>query len=301
MSDRDPVFTSKLWTELFPLAGVKLRLSSAFRPETDGQSEVTNRILGVYLRCLAGDHPRSSLHWLPWAEYCYNSSYQSALQTTPFQVVYGKPPPTLLSYEPGVARVVALDRQLQERDVFLADIRERLLQAQDYMKEYHDKTHRRVEFEVGEWVWLRLHHRAAASVKGASSSKLSPRYYGLFQILQRVGTVAYRLQLPPKSRLHDVFHVVFLKKFTGDSPSTTVPLPPIIHGRAVPAPAAVIRARPSRSSWDLLVQWQGQSDADATWEPLEQFKESHPDFQLEDKLFSYGEGSVVDRFFGHKF
>ena len=185
--------------------------------------------------------------------------------------------------------------------MFLADIRERLLQAQDYMKEYHDKTHRRVEFEVGEWVWLRLHHRAAASVKGASSSKLSPRYYGLFQILQRVGTVAYRLQLPPKSRLHDVFHVVFLKKFTGDSPSTTVPLPPIIHGRAVPAPAAVIRARPSHSSWDLLVQWQGQSDADATWEPLEQFKESHPDFQLEDKLFSYGEGSVVDRFFGHKF
>ena len=74
VSDRDPVFTSKLWTELFPLAGVKLRLSSAFRPQTDGQSEVTNRILGVYLRCLAGDRPRSWLRWLPWAEYCYNSS-----------------------------------------------------------------------------------------------------------------------------------------------------------------------------------------------------------------------------------
>lgn len=71
--------------------------------------------------------------------------------------------------------------------------------------------------------------------------------------------------------------------------------------RAVPAPASVLRARPSSTSWDLLVQWQGQSDADGTWELLEQFKESFPDFQLEDKLFSYGEGSVVDRFFGHKF
>jgi len=171
-------------------------------------------------------------------------------------VVYGRPPPTLLSYEPGVAQVVALDRQLLERDAFLADIRERLLQAQDYMKEHHDKTHRRVEFEVGDWVWLRLHHRAAALVKGGSS-KLSPRYYGLFQVLARIGSVAYRLQLPPKSRLHDVFHVVFLKKYTGDSPTTTLPLPPIFHGWAVPALAAVLRARPSSTLWDLLIQWQG--------------------------------------------
>jgi hypothetical protein len=59
VSDRDPVFTSKLWKELFSLAGVQLRLGSAFRPQTDGQSEVTNRVLGVYLRCLAGDRPRS--------------------------------------------------------------------------------------------------------------------------------------------------------------------------------------------------------------------------------------------------
>jgi hypothetical protein len=88
VSDRDPVFTSSLWTELFSLAGVKLRLSSAFRPQTDGQSEVTNRILGVYLRCLAGDRPCNWLRWLPWTEYCYNTSYQTSLQTSPFHVVY---------------------------------------------------------------------------------------------------------------------------------------------------------------------------------------------------------------------
>ena len=112
VSDRDPVFTSTLWSELFTLAGVKLRLSSAFRPQTDGQSEVANRVLGVYLRCLAGDRPRSWLRWLPWAEYCFNTSYQSALRTTPFQVVYGREPPTLASYQPGLARVVAVDKQL---------------------------------------------------------------------------------------------------------------------------------------------------------------------------------------------
>jgi len=142
VSDRDPVFTSTLWTELFHLAGVKLRLSSAFRPQTDGQSEVANGVLDVYLRCLAGDRPRSWLRWLPWAEYCFNTSYQSALRTTPFQVVYGREPPTLASYQPGLARVVAVDKQLQHRDVFLAEIKERLLQAQDYMKTSHDKLHR---------------------------------------------------------------------------------------------------------------------------------------------------------------
>ena len=95
MSDRDPVFTSTLWTELFSLAGVKLRLSSAFRPQTDGQSEVANRVLGMYLRCLVGDRPRSWLRWLPWAEYCFNTSYQTALRATPFEVFYGRPPPSL--------------------------------------------------------------------------------------------------------------------------------------------------------------------------------------------------------------
>lgn len=114
---------------MFTLAGVNLQLSSAFWPQTDGQSEVNNRILGVYLRYMAGDHPKSWVPWLPWAEYCYNSSLQTALKTTPFKVVYGRDPPTLLSYQPGVARVVALDKQLLERDEFLADVRDRFLQA----------------------------------------------------------------------------------------------------------------------------------------------------------------------------
>jgi len=85
VSDRDP--TSTLWEELFHLAGVKLLHSSAFHPQTDGQSEVTNHIIVMYLRCLAGDRLHSWLQWLPWAEYCFNTSFQSALRATPFEVV----------------------------------------------------------------------------------------------------------------------------------------------------------------------------------------------------------------------
>jgi hypothetical protein len=99
-------------------------MSTTFHPQTDSQSKVTNCILCVYLRCLAGDRHKSWLRWLPWAEYCYNTSYQSALKTTPFQVVYGRPPPPIISYTAGRAKVQALDRQLVDRDVFIQETRE---------------------------------------------------------------------------------------------------------------------------------------------------------------------------------
>jgi transposase InsO family protein len=72
ISDRDPVFTSKFWIELCALSDVKLQLSLAFHPQTDGQSEAANKVITMYLRCLAGDRPRQWLKWLSWAEFCYN-------------------------------------------------------------------------------------------------------------------------------------------------------------------------------------------------------------------------------------
>jgi hypothetical protein len=89
MSDQDPVFTTTMWKELFRLCGTTLHTSSEFQPQTDDQSEVTNRIFTVYMCCLTGDWPKSWLHWLRWAKFCYNTSYQTVLKVTPFEVVYG--------------------------------------------------------------------------------------------------------------------------------------------------------------------------------------------------------------------
>jgi len=130
VSDRDPVFTGHFWRDLFRLAGVKLRMSSAFHPQTDGQSEAVNKVITMYLRCTTGDRPRDWVDWLPWAEFCYNSSFHSALRTTPFQVVYGRPPPSLLPYDRGTAVTEDLDAMLARRDEYLAEVRDRLLQAQ---------------------------------------------------------------------------------------------------------------------------------------------------------------------------
>jgi hypothetical protein len=87
------------------MVGVKLQFTLAFHPQSDGQSKVTNKIITMYLRCLTGDRPHDWLRWLPWVEFCYNSSFQSSLCTTAFQVVYGHDPLSMHAYSPGEARL----------------------------------------------------------------------------------------------------------------------------------------------------------------------------------------------------
>jgi hypothetical protein len=128
VSDRDSVFMSNIWRELFKLAGVTLRMSTSFHPQTDGQSKAVNKTIAMYLCCITGDRPRAWLEWLPWAEYCYNTAFHSALRTMPYQVVYGRSPPTMLPYRPGSAQLQAVDAMLTDRDAFLNEVHTRLLQ-----------------------------------------------------------------------------------------------------------------------------------------------------------------------------
>jgi hypothetical protein len=165
------------------------------------------------------------------------------------------------------------------------------------MKAAHDKCHRDLEFVIGDWAWLCLNQRAAVSVRDGPLSKLAPKYFGPYQVTERLGPVAYRLRLPPRTRIHDVFHVAFLKRFDGIAPTAIVPLPPIVCGRVVPVPLEVVRAKPTANSWELLVKWQGRTAAEASWEQLDAFKEAYPDFQLEDKLFRQEGGNVMDSYF----
>jgi hypothetical protein len=175
VSDRDPVFTSQFWRELFALSGVKLNMSSAFHPQSDGQSEATNKVITMYLRCLTGDRPHSWLQWLPWAEFCYNSAFHSSIRTSPFKVVYGREPPSVRAYTTGEARLPPVQQQLTTRDEFLVETKERLEQAQQYYKLHYDRKHREVEFQVGQLVWLRLISRPLASLEVQGRGKLGPK------------------------------------------------------------------------------------------------------------------------------
>ena len=265
------------------LMGTKLHMTTAFHPQSDGQTEAVNRVIVMYLRCFTGDRPRHWVRWLPWAEYVYNTAYRSSLRDTPFRVVYGRDPPTIRSYEPGETRMAAVARSMADREEFLADVRYRLEQAQAIHKKHYDKLHRPVSYTVGDWVLLRLRHRAPASLPQVTKGKLKPRYYGPYRIVELINPVAVRLELPPRAKLHDVFHVGLLKKFVGPVPAAPPALPAIHHGAVDPEPEHVVRSRLARGVQQVLVHWKGETAASATWEDLDTFWERYPAFQLEDE------------------
>lgn len=145
-------------------------------------------------------------------------------------------------------------------------------------KQAYDKKHRELNFDVGDWVWLRLLHRPMASLDMRGRGKLGPKFYGPYQIVACIGSVAYRLRLPPGARLHDVFHVGLLKPFRGEPPSTLPPLPPTQHGQVCLEPQSVSRSRLARGVRQVLVQWKNKPAADTSWLSLDEFRALYPDF-----------------------
>jgi hypothetical protein len=116
------------------------------------------------------------------------------------------------------------------------EIRGRLLQSQVTMKSYHDQRRCEVVFQEGDWVWLKLQQRTAVAISAAAHSKLGPKYYRPYKVLQCIGKVSYKLELPNRAKIHNVFHVSVLKKYEGVAPEQIVPLPDLLHGRVLPTP-----------------------------------------------------------------
>nr|GEU41170.1 hypothetical protein [Tanacetum cinerariifolium] len=187
VSDRDRVFVSHFWRELFKYHRTTLKRSTAYHPQTDGQSKVVNHSLETYLRCFASFRPNEWVKWLPWAEYWYNTSYHSRIYTTPFKALYGRDPPSMLTYDHGTALTFEADRKRRD-----------------------------VSFGVGDKVYLKLRLYRQGSVVHRASQKLASRLYGPYKVLERVEMMAYRLKLPPASTIYPVFHVSQLKKVIGN-------------------------------------------------------------------------------------
>ncbi|KAL4289567.1 hypothetical protein GQ457_14G014840 [Hibiscus cannabinus] len=153
-NDCDRLFLSDMWTELARLQQTKLCFSSAYHPQSDGQTEALNRCLEMYLRCMTGDDPNKWDQYLAWAEYWYNTAYHTSAGMTPFRALYGRDPPTVLTYLEGSSRNTHLDQQLLERDELLRVLKGNLLQAQQRMKLQADKHHRELTLEEGSWAFV---------------------------------------------------------------------------------------------------------------------------------------------------
>lgn len=155
------------------------------------------------------------------------------------------------------------------------------------------------ELEAGSWVWLRLQPYRQHTIRGSHSTKFAKRFFRPYQILRRIGSVAYELILPAEARIHPVFHISKLKPFFGTPPSIVPVLDESVTETLVPLhPAQLLGARKLQTSkgtvLQVLVQWEGLSSAENTWENWKELLESYPNCNLEDKIVLDGVGNDTE-------
>lgn len=273
ISDRDWVFTSRFWQLLFQLAGTELRMSTAYHLQSDGQIERVNQCMETYLRCFTQACPRRWLQWLSLAENWYNTSFHSALCRSPFEVLYGCHPRHLGVDIDSASPVPDLSAWLEERELMQSLVRQHLLRAQDRMKRQADKHRVERQFAVGDMVFLKLQPYVQSSVARRAHHKLAFKFFGPFPILECIGKVAYKLQLPNSAAIHPVFHVSQLKLSPGSQPVSSA-LPSDLV--ALQIPVHFLQHRWSSGSHPMeqvLVEWSHMPAALATWEPVERLRQ----------------------------
>ncbi|GMI64808.1 hypothetical protein HRI_000150100 [Hibiscus trionum] len=225
LSDRDKTFTSIFWKELMKQLGTSTHFTTAYHPESDGQTERLNQCLEQYLRSLCFLKPTLWAKLLPQAEWWYNTNYHSALGMTPFEALYGYPPNELTWTKD--SRVASVQELMHNREEINKILKDNLLKAQERMKYYADKKRTDMEFQVGDWVYLKLQPYQQTSLALRRNLKLTARFYGPYRVIARIGLVAYKLFLPDSSKIHPVFHVSLLKKKIGQGTVTSLEPPEV--------------------------------------------------------------------------
>nr|GEU86582.1 reverse transcriptase [Tanacetum cinerariifolium] len=270
VSGRDPIFVSKFWKHLFEASGTQLNHSMAYHPQTDGQTEVVNRGLEQYLRAMVSDQSQHWVRLLPWAKFSYNTTFHSSIKMTQYQALYGWLPPSVIPYSPGSSIAANIDELLVERDALLRQLKHNLIAAKHRMEMKANRKRRDVEFTPGDRVLAKLQPYRQITVAKRLYNKLAKHYYGPFEVLERVGKVAYRLALT--SKIHPVFHVSILKPFSGIGHEVVTDLPEEAH-----------------EGQPMLAAFGDLSPEEATWEWVSEFQATYPSYHLEDKVIVKGE------------
>ncbi|GJR16579.1 putative reverse transcriptase domain-containing protein [Tanacetum coccineum] len=216
--DRDGRFTSNFWRSFQKALGTDISMSTAYHPETDGQSERTIQTLEDMLRACVIDFGKGWVKHLPLAEFSYNNSYHASIKAAPYEALYGRKCRSPVCWaEVGEAQLTGPEL-IQETTEKIVLIKQRMQAAQDRQKSYADRKRKPMEFEVGDRVMLKVLPWKGV-VRFGKRGKLNPRYVRPFTVLARVGKVAYKLELPQElSRVHHTFHVSNLKKCYADEP-----------------------------------------------------------------------------------
>lgn len=283
ITDRDRIFTSSLFQEIFKAMKVKLRFSTAYHPQMDGQTERVNQCLESYLRNMTFQEPHKWYSWLALAEWWYNTTFHTAIQMTPFKAMYGYSPPQINEFSVPCNISEEARVTIEEKEAILNKLKNSLADAQHRMKYFADKNRTERNLEVGDMVYLKLkpYRQSAFGIRG--SLKLRSKFYGPFKVLQKIGQLAYKLQLPDDAQIHPVFHVSQLKKHLGKHAIPMSNLPSVgPDGQIKTEPLAVLQRRmvPRKgvavTQW--LILWQNLSPAEATWEDASVIQAMFPSF-----------------------
>ncbi|KAA0059580.1 pol protein [Cucumis melo var. makuwa] len=282
VSDRDACFTSKFWKGLQAAMGTWLDFSTAFHSQTDGQTERLNQVLEDMLRACALEFPGSWDSHLYLMEFAYNNIFHTTIGMAPFEALYGKCCRSPVCWgEVGEQRLMGPEL-VQSTNEAIQKIRSRMQTPQSRQKSYADMRRKDLEFDVGDKVFLKV-----APMKGVlrfeRRGKLSPRFVGPFEILERTGPVAYRLALPPSlSAVHDVFHVSMLWKYVSD-PSHVVDYEPLeidenlsYTERPVEVLAREVKMLSNREISLVKVLWRNHRVDEATWEREDDMRSRYP-------------------------
>ena len=284
VSDRGVQFTSKFWKDFCLALGVKVNLSSAFHPQSNGQTERTNQTLEQYLRCFSSHLQDDWLDHLPTAEFAYNNAEHSSTKHSPFFANTGSHP-VFIPHLPVASTLPAVAERLTTLQEAQKDIMDNLQLAQRRFKQGADRRRKPTPgFHVGDKVWLSTRNLRLK----VPSKKLAPKYMGPFQVTAQINEVTFRLDLPDSIRVHPVFHCSLLKPyventFTGrHSP----PPPPVrVQGEEEFVVEKILDSRIHRGKLQYLIGWEGYPPEDNSWEPEEnvhaprlvkEFHQQHP-------------------------
>ncbi|KAL8137617.1 hypothetical protein V2J09_003618 [Rumex salicifolius] len=203
--------------------------------------------------------------------------------STPYEIIYGQPPPLHLPYLPGESSSAVVDRSLRKREELLDMLKFHLLRAQNRQKQAADARRSAREFQIGDYVYLKLQPYRQQSLKNRRiPHKLSPRFYGPFRVSDRVGIVAYKLELPVSAAIHNVFHVSQLKLCPNPTAAASDLPQYLLDVGTAKDPAAILERkmvnRQNKAVTKVLVQWKGETPDMATWEFYPDFIAKYPAF-----------------------